>query len=82
MAATVALKCWSAATHSVATLQKLFLNCKFRRIFVAQTVINSVRFEVLMAVTMKNAVFWDVVLCKFTISTHRRIPEDGNLHCY
>jgi hypothetical protein len=53
-----------------------------------------VRFEVFTAVTMKNAVFWDVALCRsselnrcfrgtsvqFTRSTRHHIPEDGILH--
>jgi hypothetical protein len=51
-----------------------------------------VRFEVLTAVTMKNAVFWDMAPCGscvnrrfvgtsvYTISTRRHIPEDGILH--
>jgi hypothetical protein len=40
-----------------------------------------VRFEVFMVVTMKNAVFWNVVPCRYfvKISTWRCIPEDGIL---
>jgi hypothetical protein len=34
------------------------------------------RFEVFMAVTMKNGVFWDVT----TRATRRNIPEDTILH--
>jgi hypothetical protein len=30
--------------------------------------INTVRFEVFLAVTMKNTIFWDVVLCRFCVS--------------
>jgi hypothetical protein len=51
-------------------------------------------FEVITAVTMKNAVFWDVApyrccelnqrssetLVEFTRSIWRHIPEDGILH--
>jgi hypothetical protein len=50
----------------------------------------NVRFEVFTAVTMKNAVFWDVAPCRsgenrrfggpsVRISTWRYIPEDGIL---
>jgi hypothetical protein len=37
-----------------------------------------VRFEVSTAMTMKNAVFWDVTLC----ATWRNIPEDAILRFY
>jgi hypothetical protein len=41
------------------------------------------RFDVFTAVSMKNAVFWDVAPCRYCvnkISTRRHIPEDGILH--
>jgi hypothetical protein len=55
-----------------------------------------VGFEVFTAVTMKNAVFWDVAPCRscelnrrfggtsvqFTSSTRRHVPEDGILQIY
>jgi hypothetical protein len=51
-----------------------------------------VRFEIFTSVSVKNAVFWDVALCRsyvkwrssetsvHTRCTRRRIPEDGILH--
>jgi hypothetical protein len=44
-----------------------------------------IRFEAFTAVTMENAVFWDVVLCRSCVlvqarSIQRHIPEDGVLH--
>jgi hypothetical protein len=59
-----------------------------------ELVLNSVRFEVFTAMTMKNAVFWDVELCRYFVnrrysetsvnkifvSARRHIPEDGILH--
>jgi hypothetical protein len=33
---------------------------------------SSVIFEVFTAVTMKNAVFWDVVPCRYSINRHFR----------
>jgi hypothetical protein len=34
-----------------------------KRISLSVSIITRVRFEVFTAVTMKNAVFWDVMLC-------------------
>jgi hypothetical protein len=51
--------------------------------------VNYIRFGVFMAVTMKNAVFWDVAPCRSCVnggtsvhigSKRRQIPEDGILH--
>jgi hypothetical protein len=53
---------------------------------------NNVRFEVFVAVTMKNAIFWDVAPCDscknrrfrgmsaLKRETSRNIPEDGIFH--
>jgi hypothetical protein len=60
-------------------------------VFVGIVVKHCVRFEVFTAVTMKNAVFWDVAPCRSCVNrrssetsvrtkyTRREIPEDGNL---
>jgi hypothetical protein len=40
---------------------------------------KNVRFEVFTAVTMKNAILWDVVPCR---STRCHIPEDSILQVY
>jgi hypothetical protein len=48
-----------------------------------ETSVNFVRFEVFTAVTMKNAVFWEVAPCRSgvrTRSTLRHIPENGILY--
>jgi hypothetical protein len=38
-------------------------------------------FEVFMAVTMKNAVFWDVVPCAFIINRRFGVTYHPHLHC-
>jgi hypothetical protein len=53
-----------------------------------QNQIYFVIFEVYMAVTMKNAVFWDVAPCSssetsvHTRTTRRHIPENGIFQIY
>jgi hypothetical protein len=40
-------------------------------------ILQLVRFEVFTAVTMKNAVFWDVVSCRSCVNRRRKIRERG-----
>jgi hypothetical protein len=37
---------------------------------------NFVRFEVFMAVTVKNSVFWDVTPCRYCVNRHLEERED------
>jgi hypothetical protein len=43
-------------------IQSIVMFCK--------TIIVDIRFDVFTAVTMKNAVFWDVAPCRYCVDTH------------
>jgi hypothetical protein len=59
-------------SNSFTTLENLDDEVDFIRAW--ETVRENVRFEVLTAVTVKNAIFWDVAPCRFCVN--QRIGED------
>jgi hypothetical protein len=60
------MACTSSVTYTAFNTEKIETASRRRR----RRRRNNVRFEVLTAVTMKNAVFWDAALCRYCVNQH------------
>jgi hypothetical protein len=65
-------KCWDQEHHYILPIKTSYKSVFFSLIISYLNLSNFeefyVRFEVFAAVTMKNAVFWDVVACRFCVN--------------